>query len=345
MKLSIFIAAAVLGSAFGFGQTNPAPSQAQPSASATSTTAKARGPESIAETDPNRVVATIDGKPLTAKQAYDMIKPYPPEQRRQIDANLANALQRIYMQRVFAESATKDNLDQQSPYKEQLEAARSNILAQAYLKKLADANGPAEDPKTYYDSHPTEFDKVKLSGIFVGFAAPGTPASSNNSVTRTEDQARDKATDLEKKLAAGGDFAALARTDSDNKATSQQGGTLGEYTIGNPQLPAEIKTAIEKLKANQFSEPIRLSNMYLIVKVDARSKVSFDEARAGIVQKLQGEKSQAALNQALQKYKIQVQDPDFFATNAPATNVPSLQRPPGSSSPAGTTTVKPPAAR
>jgi parvulin-like peptidyl-prolyl isomerase len=356
MNRSFSFAGALLCAASLFAQANPPTSSQAPASGATQTPTKPgtpsgsssnlRGPEKVAQADPNRVVATIDGKSLTAKQAWDLIKPYPPEQRRQIDANLPNALERIYIQQVFADDATKDNLDQQSPYKEQLKAARDGILAQAYLKKLAEASPMTQDPKAYYDAHPDEFQKVKLAGIFIGFAAPGTPANSNTTATRTEEQAKDKAQDVEKKLAAGGDFAALARTESDNKATSEQGGSLGDYTLGNPQLPPDIRNAITKLQAGQVSEPIRLPNTYLIVKVDSKSKIPFDEARAGIIQKLQNERTQTALNQALQKYKIQVQDPDFFASNGTAGNVPSLQRPAGSAiSPANQSATRPPAQR
>src|SRR6201996_9125163 len=182
------------------------------SSSASSSSLKPRGPEAVAAQDPTRIVATIGGKPLTARQALDLLKPLPPQERKRFEANLQGLVQQIYMEDQLADEASKMSLDQQSPWKEQLQMARANILTQAYLNKVANgAPGSAtEDPKQYYDSHAADFDQIKLSGIFIAFSPPGTPAASGNgAANRTEEQARQKADDLEKKLKAGGDFGAI----------------------------------------------------------------------------------------------------------------------------------------
>jgi peptidyl-prolyl cis-trans isomerase C len=301
---------------------------------------KARGPEAVAAEDPTRVVATIGGKPLTARQALDLLKPLPPQERRRFEANLQGLVQQIYMENELADEASKMNLDKESPWKEQLQMARANILTQAYLNKVANsatstAGAASDDPKQYYDSHANDFDQMKLSGIFIAFSPPGTPASGTASSNRTEEQARQKADDLEKKLKAGGDFAALAKTESDNQQTAAKGGDLGTFTTGDAQLPADIKTAVLKLQPGQFSEPIRMPNGFFILKVESRSKIAYDQAKPGIMQRLQNEKNQAAVKQELDKYKIEVKDPDFFnAANAPARNIPSLQKPGGTPVPA-----------
>jgi hypothetical protein len=290
---------------------------------------KPRGPEAVAETDPSRVVATINGKQITAKEAAEMLKPFPPDQRKQYESNLPKLVQELYMREQLADAATKMSLDQQTPWKEQVALSRENVLAQAYLTKLSEEavkSGPG-DPKKYYDEHPDEFDQVNLSAIFVGFTPPGTPAGSPQQPNaRTEQQASEKATDIEKKLKAGGDFAAIARTDSDNTGSAQKGGVLGAFNMGDPQLPAELRTAIGKLQVGQVSEPVRVATAYLIVKLDSRKKVPFEEAQAGIVTKMKTEKSQAAARQELDKYKIKVEDPDFFEA-AGARPMPTLQRP------------------
>jgi parvulin-like peptidyl-prolyl isomerase len=334
MKCSLFLLAAASCAIPAWSQT-AAPAAQAPAAPSI----KPRGPEAVAAQDPNRVVAVIDGKQITAKQALDMLKPFPPEQRKQYESNLSNLIQQIYMREQLADAAKKVNLDQQSPWKEQIELTRDNILAQAYLAQVSSNAGKSatvEDPQKYYDSHPGDFDSVKLSGIFVTFSPPGTPANATGGATRTESEARDKADGVEKKLKAGGDFTALARTESDNQQSAAKGGDLGTYNTGDAAIPADIKTAIVKLQAGQYSEPIHIPSGFLIVKVESRTKLTFDQARPGIVQRLQTDKSKAVVQEQLDKYKIQVQDTDFFnASNAPASNIPSLQRPP-SSPPPGT---------
>ncbi len=300
---------------------------------------KPRGPEAVAQQDPNRIVATIDGKQITAKQAVELLKPLGPEDRKKFDSNLQSLIQQLYMTDQIAVEAAKMNLDQQSPWKEQLQMARANILTRAYLNKMATSTSgaPAEDPQQYYNAHLTDFDQVRLSGILVAFSPPGTPANSNSPTARTEAQAQDKANDLEKKIKAGSDFAAVARTDSDNQTTSVRGGDLGTIVIGEANLPADIKSAIEKLQPGQVSEPVRITAGFYILKLESRSRLPFEQAKAGITQKLQNEKGQAVLKQEMDKYKVQVQDPDFFSASAPpVVNTPTLQRPAPAQPPAAT---------
>jgi hypothetical protein len=273
------------------------------------------------------VVANIGGKPITAKQALDMLKPLSPEDRKRFETNLSGLLQQIYMENALADQATKMNLDQQSPWKEQLQLTRMNILTQAYITKMSSSASVTQDPRAYYDAHTGDFDQLKISGILVAFNPPGTPAS-GAAIQRTDAQALEKANDLEKKIKAGGDFSALARTDSDHQQSSTRGGDLGTITMSDPNLTPDIKNALTKLQPGQVSEPVKIPGGYYIFKLESRNKISFEQARASIIQKLQNDKSRTVVEQERDKYKIQVQDQDFFtASSAPAANIPSLQRP------------------
>lgn len=343
MKRSLSFFSVLFCATVAFAQTSPSAAPASPAASSTGQL-KVRGPEAVAQQYPDRVVATVAGKPLTAKQAYELLKALPAPQRKQLEANMQGLIQQLYMENQIAEQATKMSLDQQSPWKEQLQLARANILTQAYLDKLSSsATTAAVDPKQYYDAHTADFQQVKISGILVAFSPPGTPAS-NASVSRTEAQAQEKATDLEKKIKAGSDLSALARAESDNQQSAAQGGQLGSFLVSEAGIPPAIKTAIAKLQPGQVSEPVRVNGGYYILKLDSRTQLPFDDVRQRITQTLQNEKTQTVLNQERDKYKVQVQDPDFFnASSGPAPNVPSLQKPASAGPPSNTGTAKPPA--
>jgi hypothetical protein len=325
----LFLAFFCSDAVFGQGTPPASPPHQTTPVPATTNQLKVRGPEAVAQQDPNRVVATISGKPITAKEAEGFLKAIPPDQLKRYESNLSAVLQQIVMSQQLADEAVKEGLDQQSPWKEQLQLSRNNVLTQAYLAKKAKTtpDTPGVDAQQYYNTHQSEFDKAKLKGIFVSFNPPGTPASSSPN-SRTEDQARTKADDIEKKLKAGGDFSTLARTESDNQQAAANGGDLGIHSMGEPQLPADVKTAIEKLQPGQTAEPVRIPNAFLILKLESRDKLTFDQAKAEIVQKLQAERNQAAVKQEVDKYKIEVKDPDFFNVSGttPGTHIPSLQR-------------------
>jgi peptidyl-prolyl cis-trans isomerase C len=337
--ISFLVAAAGISSLSWSQSTATAP-PAPPAAGGSAL--KLRGPEVIANETPDKVVATINGKPLTARQAVELLKLLPEAQRKSAPS-LQALFERLYMVNDFADHAAKENLDQQSPWKEQLKLDRDNVLAQAYLTKLTAKSSPqtASDPKQYYDTHQDEFDRAKLSGIVIAFNPPGTPASSSG-VSRTEQEARTKADDLEKKIAAGADIATLARTESDNQQSAAHGGDLGTLAAGSPNVPPDLKNVVfNKLQVGKISEPIRVPNAFYILKLDSRAKEPFETVRPEILQKIQSEQSQAVIKQEMDKYKIQVQDQDFFAS-APATGtapkVPSLARPASAPTPGAPST-------
>lgn len=333
MKRSLTLFA--LASCATFAWSQAAAPKSAPSPSPSASELKARGPEAVAGRDPNKVVAIVDGKQITAKQAADLLKMVPAEQRRS-SPNLERLFEQLYVMTQMADQAEKEHLDQDATVKGQLQLSRENVLAQAYMNRLTAASsaGTGADPKQYYDAHPDEFDTAKLTGIAISFNPPGTPASTTG-VNRTEQEAQQKADDIEKKIKAGADISTLARTESDDQRSAGQGGSLGTLSAAQPNVPNEIKQVVfHKLQAGQVSEPIRLPNAFYIVKLDSRAKQPFEQARDGIVQKMSAEKGQEIVKQQLDKYKLQVQDPDFFGTASTtgSAKIPSLANPGGNAS-------------
>lgn len=324
MKRSVFVLLAFSGASLLFSQT-PAPAS-KPGASQTGAL-EVRGPENVAQQDPTRVVATVDGKPVTAKQAVDLLNQLPASQRSR--ANLAQLLDQIYVLDHFSSEALKANLQDQSPLKEDLALSREQLLARAYLQTLTAPGAPkAKEAEQYYNAHANEYVEVKLSGILIGFAPPGTPSAPGKTV-RTEEEARTKAQNIEQKLKAGAKFETLARTDSDNPQSAPKGGDLGTIDLWAPNLPSTIKTAVAALQPGALSEPVQVPGGFYIFKVNGRTQVPFAQVRSQIV-----------LEQVYAQYKLEVKDPNFFS----AGNTPSLAHPAGRSAvPVPGTPAQPPA--
>jgi peptidyl-prolyl cis-trans isomerase SurA len=76
--------------------------------------------------------------------------------------------------------------------------------------------------------------------------------------------AKAKADDIEAKLKAGGNFDAIARTESDGQ-TAAEGGDMGKWQRGG--LNKVFEDATFGLKAGEFTAPIRTRQGYLIFKV------------------------------------------------------------------------------
>lgn len=334
--LSLFL----LTSTLAWAQA-PAPS-ASPAAKSSSPTEtpeqlKVRGPAAVAQQEPTRVVAVINGQKITAEQALTMLKGMPANELQrfeQTSGGLTNALQQLFMMRHFADIAEQQHLGQQEPWKSQLEFYRENLMAQAYIGQVSSSAKPtAADLKNYYDQHPENFQEAKLSAIFVGFTPPGAakPAAGTPG-DRTEDAALSKANDLVKKIRGGADFAQTAKAESDNKPSAAKGGELGSFSPD--KLPKEISGPVFKLKTGDITDPIRESNGFYILKVDDLNKKTFEQSQEEIVTALKNEEVRKVLDSNSKQYAIQVQDPDFF--NLPGkvgATTPSLVHPSPSAHP------------
>ena len=90
-----------------------------------------------------------------------------------------------------------------------------------------------------------------------------------NADAATVDKARKQAADLANR-ARGGDFAALAKANSQDKASAANGGDLG-YVPDALMLPA-VRQAADALKPGQVSAPVQTPTGFHVVKlIDVRA--------------------------------------------------------------------------
>jgi parvulin-like peptidyl-prolyl isomerase len=99
--------------------------------------------------------------------------------------------------------------------------------------------------------------RVRASHILLMYAG-----SARSSATRSKDQALAGIQDLQRKLADGGDFGALAREHSDCPSAAQ-GGDLGFF--GRGQMVPEFETAAFGMEPGQVSGVIETAFGYHLV--------------------------------------------------------------------------------
>jgi len=138
---------------------------------------------------------------------------------------------------------------------------RNRIITQQVIRDEVGrhVNITPSEIQNYYNEHKQEFDQpeqVRLSEILIPTANPDDAAQVAD--------ASKKADDIEAKLKAGSDFAALAKSSSGGP-TAADGGDLGEFKRG--QLAKVLEDQTFELKAGQFTGPIRTKQGYVILKV------------------------------------------------------------------------------
>ncbi len=257
----------------------------------------------------DKVVATVDGKQYTAGQIRAMEAGLPPQGQQAFAMNPAGALQQLLMTRHLAEEAEKQQLDKESPYKEQLEYQREFFLATTEINKYANAGIiHGEDQEKYYKDHPEDFEQAKVRVIYIAFSS-GQVKSEKKALTEAE--AKAKAQDLRKQLQAGADFAQLARQYSEDKESAAKGGEWGLIKRSS-RLPEDVKSAVFALKPGEVSQPLKEPNGFYLIKLDEFSKQPYNDVSSQIADKLRQERLQDFMKDLQKRFTVKVEDPDFF---------------------------------
>ena len=182
------------------------------------------------------------------------------------------------------------------------------------------------DVQAYYNQHQDQYkveEQVKVRHILIA-----VPAGAD---AKTDATAKAKAQDLLNKIKAGGDFAELAKANSDDPGSKASGGELGPVKRNGGMVP-EFESAAMSLKAGQVSDLVKTQFGYHIIQAeerqDAHTKPLADvanEIRPALVsqkasaveqsfaQTLVGEAGKNGLDKAAEAHGLHVQTTDYLA--------------------------------
>lgn len=158
-------------------------------------------------------------------------------------------------------------------------------------------NIPKADIRKYYDDHQTEFqreERLFLREILV---------STDGKDAAQQAAAEKKAKDLVARARKGEKFPDLARDNSD-APTAEQSGELPPFKKG--ELDKKLEDMVWEKDRNFITEPIKLPNGWLLLKVDEHHKTGmaqFEEVEQEIAGYLQNEKMQPELRKYLTKLR------------------------------------------
>ncbi|MGP1831861.1 SurA N-terminal domain-containing protein [Shewanella frigidimarina] len=207
-----------------------------------------------------------------------------------------------------AQSYYDANISQyMSPEKVSLEYVELNVADMAKSSETSD-----EEVKTYYEENKAQYqtaEKRLAAHIFVA---------------ATDDDSADKAKAdaIEAKLTAGEDFADVAKADSDDQLSAQQGGKLDWFEQG--VMDPAFDEALFGLQKDQVSSIVKSEFGYHIIKLldlQASQATAFENVKAKIVVQLQEKKALDVFYSLQTKladtsYEI----PDTLAETAQAVN-------------------------
>jgi len=251
--------------------------------------------------DPAAVVAKVNGVTITAKDFEEATREFlmqqgappnlPDEQMKQVHTAVMDALvgTELAYQKSQAEgikisqkeiddavAESKKNFADETKWEENMKAQGidkvsflQSVNRNLAINKLIQTNVfdkitvTDADAKAYYDQHPQEMQKpeeIRASHILVRLPQGTTDDQKKVAKARIDEAA--------KKAKAGEDFAALAKTYSQDPGSAEQGGDLGFFAKGK-MVPA-FDAAAFALKVGQISDVIETQFGYHVIKVTDR---------------------------------------------------------------------------
>jgi len=260
-------------------------------------------------TGPDKVVASLGPVTVAQTEVERLLQAMPPADRAAAKgdrAGLENWLrQRVTSEAVLKEARSKGWADRPE-IKARVDAAvkdaTARIVAATYLESVTQvpADYPAvSDIKAAYEQGKANFSlpaTYRVAQIYL-------PTPANDAV------AARKLAEKAKKLSAQartGDFAALAKAESQDQRSAARGGEVG--TLALADMVPEVRDAVAKMKPGQVSEPVQAATGIHIIKL-----LDSQAARTATLEEMTP-RLQAALRQQRQQQLMQA----YVAGLAPA---------------------------
>ena len=325
MRIS-FLFTGLLMAALAWGQTKsatPATTPAKPPA-ATSAPKPASAPATLAPKPASAtaapaapapaavaadtVVLTIGTEKITKAEFeqifQQVVSQMPPERRGSADSPQAKRqlAEQLAELKALAHEARRLKIDQTPEAKAQLAMRDDQLIAGLLFQQISKDTKPSPaDLQAYYDSHKNDWETVTARHILIRMK--GSPVTlKEGQKDLTDEEALAKAKDLRAKIVAGGDFAALAKAESDDVGSGANGGSLGEFTRGRMVPPFD--EAAFTLKVDEVSEPVKTQFGYHIIQVTKHDTKKMDDVKNEIAEKVTPEMAQKSVEAIRDKAAI-----------------------------------------
>ena len=222
-------------------------------------------------------LATVNGKPIP-KSRVDTLLSQAAKGGQQVTPELqAQARDQVVLREIFVQEAVKRGMAASPDYAAQMELARQSILIRELFEDFKKKNPVTEDEAQ------AEYAKFKAQ-------ATGTEYRARHILVEKEDEAKA----LIAQIKAGSNFDELAKKNSKDTGSAQNGGDL-DFAKPESYVP-EFGGALTKLKKGEMTdEPVKSQFGYHIIRLDDTREAAFpayDDVKAQVKQRLEQVKMQ-----------------------------------------------------
>jgi peptidyl-prolyl cis-trans isomerase C len=235
-------------------------------------------------------------------------------------------LDNLITMQVMAAQGVKDGLENEPDVKANLALLHMRVMADAESQKFAKSTQPTDaELHAEYDTAVSQMDKSEYHArhILVG----------------TKDQAEQ----VIKKLKSGAKFEDLAKTQSTDTGSKNNGGDLGWFTTSRMVKP--FADAVKTLKKGEISAPVQTQYGWHVIQLEDTREASpppFDQVKPQLTDAILRKKLQAYVEDLKKQAKIEKKPDALPAAAAVAPPGPAMSGAPAGSAPAPAASPPPP---
>jgi peptidyl-prolyl cis-trans isomerase C len=223
-------------------------------------------------------VAVVNGKGVPKARVDALVKQATRGGQQPVTPELeTRARDEVVMREIFAQEAEKRGIAASASYKEQMDLLRQSVLIRELFEDYKKKN-----PATEADAK-AEYEKVKA-------AQSGTEYRARHILVEKEEDAKKLVADIK----AGGNFEELAKKNSKDPGSAENGGDL-DFAKPDSYVP-EFSAALTALKKGEMTEtPVKTQFGYHIIKIEDSREASFpafDEVKPQLLQRVEQTKLQ-----------------------------------------------------
>jgi peptidyl-prolyl cis-trans isomerase C len=249
-------------------------------------------------------VARVNGQVLHRSDLNLQLRSAPQQiQQQPLDKVYPQLLNSMVNATLLQQAARKAKIDQNNQVKEQIAAAETEILANAYVSSIARSEITEAKLRTAYDQYAKQ--------------APQTEeVHARHILVATEQEAKDIIAQLDK----GADFATLAKDKTTDPSGKSNGGDLGYFT--KQDMVPEFANAAFALKPGEYTKtPVKTQFGWHVIKLEDRRQGkagTYEQVAPEIAQQMTQQVVATKLQELRGQGKIELYGPDgkMIASNA-----------------------------
>ncbi len=217
-------------------------------------------------------LAIVNGKPVPKARVDTLIQQAEKAGQAVSPEMQQQARDQVVLREIFTQEAERRGLQTSADYRGQMELARQSILIRGLFEDFR-AKNPITD-----EAAKAEYDKFKAQ-------AAGTEYRARHILVASEDEAKA----LIAKLQAGASFEELAKQNSKDPGSAENGGDL-DFAKADAYVP-EFGQALAALKKGQITEtPVKTQFGWHVIKLEDTREAqfpAFDDVKAQLIQRLE----------------------------------------------------------